>query len=207
MSQTNHHVVLPLFSEAVQEGPKKKYRTIVADPPWSYKERGRSGPKGPEGAYSTMPIEQINSLPVGLWADDDSALFLWTTHAFMEAAHKVARSWGFNPRWLLTWIKGRIEYNKLIQHIGLGEPFRTSTEYVLVGERGSPTWKRRDIPTAFIAPRGEHSEKPAAFYDIAESVAFGPYLDVFARKMRFNWDCWGDEMYVLDGLPEVGIKP
>jgi len=52
-----------------------------------------------------------------------------------------------------------------------------------------------DATTAFVAPRGAHSEKPAAFYDLVERVSPGPYLDVFARAQRFNWDTFGNESF------------
>ncbi len=45
----------------------------------------------------------------------------------------------------------------------------------------------------FTWPRGRHSEKPAAFYDMVEQVSPGPYLELFARRQRLGWDTWGDE--------------
>lgn len=40
-------------------------------------------------------------------------------------------------------------------------------------------------------PRGAHSEKPAAFLDVVESVSSGPYCELFARRQRLGWDSWG----------------
>lgn len=40
-------------------------------------------------------------------------------------------------------------------------------------------------------PRGHHSAKPAAFADIVERVAPGPYVELFARDPRLGWDAWG----------------
>lgn len=45
----------------------------------------------------------------------------------------------------------------------------------------------------FTWPRGEHSAKPDAFLDIVEQASPGPYLELFARRARFNWDYWGDQ--------------
>jgi N6-adenosine-specific RNA methylase IME4 len=45
----------------------------------------------------------------------------------------------------------------------------------------------------FEWPRGRHSEKPEAFFDLVEEVSPGPYLELFARRARFGWDYWGDE--------------
>jgi N6-adenosine-specific RNA methylase IME4 len=45
----------------------------------------------------------------------------------------------------------------------------------------------------FTWPRGSHSQKPEAFYDMVESVSPGPYLELFARRNRLGWDTWGNE--------------
>lgn len=37
-------------------------------------------------------------------------------------------------------------------------------------------------------PRGEHSAKPEAFFDLVEQVSPGPYAELFARRARFGWD-------------------
>lgn len=39
--------------------------------------------------------------------------------------------------------------------------------------------------------RGAHSVKPAAFLDLVEKVAPGPYVELFARQPRLGWDSWG----------------
>jgi N6-adenosine-specific RNA methylase IME4 len=184
-----------MFSPAAQQ-PTKRYRTIVADPPWGYRDKlGGPHERGAEGHYGTMTMPELYGLPVGNWAMSDSSLFLWTTNAFLEEAHRLARAWGFQPRTNITWVKGRIEGGKLILQIGLGHFFRNCTEHILFCVRGSVTVKARDMPTVFIAERHAHSEKPAAFYDMVQRVTHAPYLDVFARKQRFGWDTWGDEAF------------
>jgi N6-adenosine-specific RNA methylase IME4 len=45
----------------------------------------------------------------------------------------------------------------------------------------------------FTWPRGRHSVKPDAFYDLVEQVSPGPYLELFARRQRLGWDTWGNE--------------
>lgn len=45
--------------------------------------------------------------------------------------------------------------------------------------------------TWFQWPRGPHSAKPAAAYDLIERVSPGPYVDIFARATRLGWDSWG----------------
>lgn len=45
--------------------------------------------------------------------------------------------------------------------------------------------------TWFQWPRGRHSVKPAAFFDIVEQVSPPPYVELFARSPRLGWDSWG----------------
>lgn len=193
---TTHEKRYPLFDMASH--PVMKYRTLVADPPWAAVLRPPiryDGVGNGKNDYPTMSNEQLLSMPTGLWAEDNAHLYLWCLNSNIEAAHKIAKAWGFEVKTLITWIKGRIEANRLVQHIGLGHYFRNSTEHILFAVRGSLSCRADDIPTAFIAPRGEHSEKPAAFYDMVLRTSPGPYLDIFARKQRFQFDTFGNESF------------
>ncbi len=198
---TTHEVILPLFSPMATAGAEhKRYRTLVADPPWGYRDKlGGPQERGAEGHYGTMTMPELYSMPVGLWAENDALLWLWTTNAFMVEAHKLAEGWGFTPRTIMTWIKGRLIIEnhepKLIQQIGMGHFLRNSTEHIVLAVRGKIDVRNHDVPSAFIAPRLEHSEKPAAFYDMVERMSPGPYLDVFARKQRLRWDTFGNEAF------------
>jgi N6-adenosine-specific RNA methylase IME4 len=152
-----------------------------------------------------MTIATIAGLPVSEWAEADAHIYLWTTNGFMEEAHQIARAWGVKQKTIVTWCKGKEESprNEETKQIGAGRYFRNSTEHALFCVKGKVMCLRADMPTHFTAPRSRHSEKPAAFYDIVESMSPGPYLDVFARKLRFNWDAWGDEV----GTPEGSGLP
>lgn len=190
-----------------------KYRTIVADPPWpietSALARQRQRDRG-FLPYSTMSIEAIEALPVkplsqsdvaGNRSDktiprDGSLLFLWTTTAFLEVAHRVARAWGFTPTVVLVWCKSNRAND-------MGGTFPANVEFVIVGRRGSPKPYVGQADTRwFTWPRGRHSEKPEAFFDLVEAISHGPYLELFARRQRLGWDTWGDEALehvTLDG--------
>ena len=39
-----------------------------------------------------------------------------------------------------------------------------------------------------------HSTKPPKFYDLVDEMSPNPKLEMFARKKRKSWDCWGDEV-------------
>jgi N6-adenosine-specific RNA methylase IME4 len=193
---TTHEVVLPLFDMASR--PVKRYRTLVADPPWAAVLRPPmrfDGVDNGKNNYSTMTDAELMSMPIGLWAEDNAHLYLWCLNSNILQAHKVVNAWGFEVKTVITWVKGRIEQNKLVQHIGLGHYFRNSTEHVLFAVRGSLPTLNNDIPTALVAPRRDHSEKPSAFYDMVLRTSPGPYLDVFARVQRFEFDTWGNESF------------
>lgn len=132
-----------------------------------------------------MTIEEICSLPVSSVADTESHLWLWTTATFLWDAPRIALSWGFRPTYTLVWGKNGL---------GVGGRFRHTCEYVIFAERGAQLpITRHDVPTHFIWPRGEHSAKPDAFYDLVETVSPEPRLDMFSRRQRLGWDTWGNE--------------
>lgn len=192
---TTHEVILPLF----QERPTPKYRTIVADPPWHYEHSWSTfrGPGKPQvvtkqSDYPTMTVDEICNLPAGLWASDNAHLYLWTTQAYIVEAHRVVKAWGFTTKNLLTWVKRKDTQDAWL---GMGTYYRSVTEYVLFAVRGSLRTKEKNQANIFYGSRGQHSEKPSAFYDIVERMSPGPYLDVFSRKQRFNWDTWGNEAF------------
>ena len=185
----------------------RKYRTIVVDPPWAYGQKWSGGrelssrffkggtDRGAACMYDVMDQAAMLALPVGEWVEDDAHMYLWTTNAFMLDAHELMAAWGFKYKTMLTWVKNQI---------GMGMYFRNTTEHVLFGVRGRLKVQRKDLLTHFNAPRGRHSEKPQAFYDMVEIASPGPYLDVFARKQRMGWDVAGNEVY--SAIPELAYK-
>lgn len=165
-----------------------RYRTIVADPPWSV-HRPKGWGKGATSQalpYESMTIPAIRDLPVASFAADHAHLYLWTINRYVSASYDVARSWGFEPSTLLVWAKRP-------QGVGPGEHFSITTEFVLFARRGRGARPESRHPTTWWNwPRGGHSAKPDAFYDLVEQVSPGPYLEIFARRARFGWDYAGD---------------
>lgn len=78
--------------------------SIVADPPWCYR-NSKARKSGASLQYPVMPVEDIAALDVVRHSFFDAHLWLWTTNLFMEQAHWVLRSWGFEPVTILTWCK------------------------------------------------------------------------------------------------------
>jgi N6-adenosine-specific RNA methylase IME4 len=179
-----------------------KYRTIVADPPWSYAvktipptKRSPDYTRGAADHYSTMTMQDIADLPISELTEVDAHLYLWVTNPILteQRLHggpnvfAIVRSWGFEPKTLLTGVKSE-------SGAGLGFYFRGDTEHVVFAVRGnlpiSPEIRRSNV---FRFRRGHHSAKPESFLDLVESVSPGPYLELFARRNRLGWDTWGDE--------------
>lgn len=171
------------------------FRTIVADPPWPYKDRISSGKaiRGAGNHYGLMTLDELAELPVPAWADPEGAhLYVWTTNAFLVEAHLLAQAWGFMPKTVLTWIKLTQDGRKA--KIGMGRTFRGTTEHVIFAVRGRLPVLRHDVPTHFAAPAGAHSAKPDRFYtDVVQAMSPGPYLEMFARARRRGWVVWGEE--------------
>ena len=173
------------------EGLTPPYSTIVADPPWPDAHKltgvtrvGRAKRDRSIGAhYSLMTMDEILALPVADLADENAHLYLWTTNLHLDESFDVMRAWGFTYKTTLTWIKKG--------HLGLGRYFRTQTEHILFGVRGSlPTLDRGQV-TYFEAAKRGHSIKPEASYDLIARCSPGPYVELFARQPPLGWDSWG----------------
>lgn len=169
------------------------YRTIVADPPWRYRQqRILTTAKRPEtrpeadAQYSTLTVADIAALPVSEWAGPDAHLYLWVTNPKLPEVWPVLTAWGFEYVTLLTWRK--------LGTLGMGYYFRGDTEHVVFAVRGkAPIPADRRARNWFAAPKTGHSIKPDLFYELVERVSPGPYLELFARRRRYGWDVWGDE--------------
>lgn len=161
----------------------QKYRTLVADPPWtpagSRRNTYRTRKAYPQGFYATMELDAIKSLVL----PEAEHLWLWALPRHMDWAWEVARAWGYEPIVCLTWCK---------PVFGVGR-FQTNTEHVVLARRGTTAFGRTN-GTWFEWPRGRHSKKPEAFFDLVERVSPGPYLELFARRRRLGWDAWGNEI-------------
>lgn len=183
--------------------PRGQYRCVVVDPPWPQKGagalRGREGFLDATGSskpmpYPTMTVDQITALPVADLAHPDGChLYVWTTNRFLADTFRVVAGWGFTYSTTLVWAKRAMGG-------GLGGDYGITTEFVLYARRGRLPALNRITGTWFewkrpYDERGKpmHSAKPEGFYVMAEAVSPGPRLDMFARRGRMGWDCWGDQ--------------
>ena len=184
------------------------FATIVADPPWHY--GNTSTRAAAQDHYDTLSIAQLcgeELLPDGTnlakdvvlpKAADRAHLYLWSTSSHLPDAFAVMEAWGFEYKTYLVWVKPQM---------GMGNYFRVSTELVLFGVRGGMRTQDMGLMNYFTVPRGKHSAKPAAFYDLVAKASPGPYLEMFARCDAVNqlpgtcqcsrclrkWEVWGNQ--------------
>lgn len=185
----------------VNELGGKRYRTILADPPWRF--TNRTGKIAPEhhrlSRYGTMTVEDIARLPVETAACDQAHLYLWVPNALLPDGLAVMKAWGFNYKSNIIWHKVRKDGGS--DGRGVGFYFRNVTEMVLFGIRGRNNRTlapgRRQVNLVSSRKR-EHSRKPDELYEIVEACSPGPRLELFARSCRPDWVCWGDQADVYD---------
>lgn len=189
--------VTPSASGGAASPSSRKYRTILADPPWDVLQRGS---RGAEQHYDLMSLARIAGMGKALapLTADDAHLWLWVTNGTLRHGYDIAEAWGFTVRSPLTWIKWRL---------GLGVYLRNSTEHLLFATRGKAPVLFRAQPTWLTAPTQDHSHKPEEQYAVIERISPGPYLELFARRRppsSGDWSVWGNEIasdIQLDGYP------
>lgn len=196
-------------SQKLLDEIKGKYTTILADPPWRF--QNRTGKMAPEHKrlrrYGTMSLEEIKNLPIDEITNEKAHLYLWVPNALLQAGLDVLKAWGFTYKGNLVWYKVRKDGGP--DGRGVGFYFRNVTELVFFGVKGHlRTLKSgRTQVNIVVSRKREHSRKPDELYDIIESCSPSPYLELFARHMRRDWNQWGAELTSKEEdqpiLPEI----
>jgi len=164
--------------------PSGKYQVIYADPPWRYDNSGLKG--SADSHYPTMSLDDLCRLDVGKLAGDAAVLFMWVTGPFLREGLQLCQAWGFEYKTTFVWIKDRSTYGKL------GFYNYGQHEFLFIAIKGSCLPQSGTLePSVLFAPKGKHSEKPEAVYELIEQMYSGPYIELFARKTRSNWATWG----------------
>lgn len=167
---------------------EKRYKTILADPPWSYENKRTGGGmrSGSCQKYRTMSVDEICQLPICNISGKDSILFLWATVPLIQYGFQVLDAWGYKYKTMIVWRK--------TMSWGMGFWFRGQCELCLLGIKGKVKPFRYQKANFIQAKVGKHSEKPQEFYDFIEPVCVNPKLELFATKPREGWDCLGLEI-------------
>lgn len=181
------------------------YAVIVADPPWHFKTRSetRQG-RAAKVHYDVMPLDDIKAMPVSTLAAKDAVLMLWVLNSMLPQGLDVMAAWGFKYKTVaFTWAKmtPKSGFCAPKWHMSLGYYSRQNTESCLLGVRGKPKRTGKDVRQLIVAPRREHSRKPDEFFESAERLFDGPYLELFSRQPRDGWDAFGNQTNKFAGTP------
>lgn len=175
--------IITNLQQAIDRG--QKFGTIYADPPWRYGNQGTRG--ATDDHYVTMSIEEICAEPVSEIVADSAHLHLWTTNAFLREAFDVIKAWGFEYKSCFVWVKPQM---------GMGNYWRVSHEFLLLGVRGSCPFGSRDDKSWMSIDRLEHSEKPGEIRQVVERVSPGPHLEMYGREIDLSspWTVYGNQV-------------
>lgn len=170
-----------------------RYPIIYADPPWRYENPPMGGTnRSIENHYPTMSLEEICALPVRDLATEDAMLYLWATAPKLAECMQVIEAWGFEYRTNLVWDK---------EVIGMGYHARNQHEILLVAKRGDipPPEAGKQPSSVHRERRGEHSAKPAFYYEMIEAAYPQlPKIELFCRSPREGWAVWGNQSEAED---------
>lgn len=184
------------------------YSCIIADPGWEYDDKMaamKSTGNGASSQYHTMPFPDIctflrdtpaariqqqgpdpwnySGRPLEDVIAENAHLWLWITNPFLVHGYGqwLCDKWGFQPKTLITWIKGRLVvrasqsadvrrgrrvYTELmhdpdddllvdpavVQHFAQGHYTRGTTEHVMFAVRGQCPALVHNLPSAFVHP-------------------------------------------------------
>ena len=117
---------------------------------------------------------------------------MWTIDAYLHETEQMMKELGYVLHARMIWDKEN----------GIAPAFtvRFSHEYLLwfymPGRMLKPSEETRGKYTTVIRePSQRHSQKPDIAYEILEDMfPNAPKIELFARRQRDGWDCFGNEV-------------
>jgi N6-adenosine-specific RNA methylase IME4 len=172
----------------------RRFGALYADPPWTFATRSAKGRgRSADNHYPILSLAQIKTFPIPPMMDD-SVLFLWTTDPLLPQALEVMAAWGFTYKTVgFVWVKTGTKIGGTFP-VGLGFWTRANPELCLLGTRGQPKRRDKNVRKLLIAPRGRHSEKPVEINQRIQRLVPGPYIELFARSRVPGWAARGNEL-------------
>lgn len=161
----------------------QRFGTIYADPPWRYSNQATRS--STDKNYQTMTVETIAAMPIKQVAEDDSHLHLWTTNGFLFEAKTILEAWGFEYKSCFVWVKHKM---------GIGNYWRVSHEFLLLGIRGTCPFQDHSIMSWFSSKPKGHSQKPEAIRTLIERASPPARLELFGRRAVKGWTVLGNEI-------------
>jgi len=194
------------MTENCEKKLEVQFKTILADPPWNVAgDSARQGrPWASKGGrrgrdtffpYKVQTLEWIKGFPVFELAEENAHLYLWVPSRLNREGIgvAVAVAWGFSVVSEIVWAK---------PNFGLGKFPRPQHEILLVCRRGKLPFRLNNVGSVQRWPQARglnnggkiHSRKPEECSELIERASPGPYVELFARRVRPGWACWGDEV-------------
>lgn len=195
-----------------------RFPIIYADPPWKYGDTIGNGKRGAEHKYGVMSLRDMLLLPVKKLASKDAVCLMWVTFPMLHEGIALMSGWGFEYKTVaFNWVKlnskpldkrGLLRAQKNGQAVhecdgefytsfmGMGRHTRGNGEIVLLGIKGKGVERKNNgVRQEIIAPRREHSRKPAEARDrIVQLYGDRKRIELFARERVDGWHSWGDQL-------------
>lgn len=169
--------------------PKGISQVIYADPPWQYSNTGFD--QSAEKHYPTISTldlckpETWLKLPIKEILQERSVLFLWVTYPFAREGFQICDAWGFQYKAQMVWVKNTTT--------GMGWFVTPKHELLYIATNGQELHPAIKPESVFSYETDGHSKKPPQIYEMIESMYTGPYIELFARNKRTNWESWGND--------------
>lgn len=201
--------------ESIKIDADGTFDLLLVDPPWHYNNNKTGGERngdaklgGARKHYSLLQDSILKAMApeINRIANKDSMLFLWATMPKLDIAIDVMTHWGFSytTSWM-TWIKLKKDTSVVkIRDNGDGDGLiygpgaytASNAELLLLGRKGKMLPQRYNMtPSVLFTPRAAHSAKPVQAYDRIELLYPNvSKIELFARRHRDGWTCWGDEL-------------
>ena len=176
---------------------EKRYDLIYADPPWQQKKGGskrvHSKSSGGPLDYPTIPLSDIKDhlRQADTLTETSAVLFLWTIDKYLFDAQRIAEDLGYKLHARMIWDK--------VNGIPAAFTVRYGHEYLLYMYKGKllpvAQEERGKIHTVFRERVVRHSQKPDIAYDILNRLyPNARKIELYARRHRDGFDCWGNEV-------------
>jgi N6-adenosine-specific RNA methylase IME4 len=167
--------------DLIEFAGRVKCGTILLDPPWPIE-------GNPVLPYVTCSVDEIKQLPIPAMAAPRCHVFLWTLPNWtLWAAKDLLEHWGVRITGIFTWCKSGGP--------GRGQYFRHATEHLVIGVCArADRFDDHSFNSYRVEPRQDHSRKPDCFFEMIEATSPPPRAELFSRKRRPGWHCWGHEI-------------